>query len=583
MGCSFENENIETMTINAASSSGLLRRLVERNLITAVAAENIHDESIRKKTPIVSLLVEKSILPALTIAEAAAEDFGIPLLDLNSFDTEAIPIELIDEKLMTRHHVLVLFRHGDRLHVAVSDPSSLSALNEFKFKTGLNTHPVLVEENKLSLFIDKVLTAQAGKALFNMDDASLEDIELGSEEESPAAATASDAEDAPVVRFVNKILIDAINGGVSDIHFEPFEKMYRIRYRRDGVLYEAAQPPLALAPRITARLKVVSQLDIAERRVPQDGHFKMALSKKRSLDFRINTCPTIAGEKVVIRILDPSSAHIGIEKLGYEEKQRQLFLDAIQRPQGMVLVTGPTGSGKTVSLYTALGILNTEEVNISTIEDPVEINVPGINQVNINLKAGLDFASALRAFLRQDPDIIMVGEIRDLETAEIAIKASQTGHMVLSTLHTNGTTETLTRLMNMGVPAFNVATSVNLIVAQRLARRLCPQCKILEDVPEKSLMQMGFTEAEIAAGIKIFGPLIAGCSQCHSGYTGRVGLYEVLPISSAIGHMIMEGGSSLDILEVALKEGLQTLRRSGLNRVRDGVTSLEELNRVTKD
>ena len=573
------------MVMGSVNTNGLLQRLVARNLLTSNVADTVQDEANRKKTPVVSLLVEKQILSALAIAETAAEDFGIPLLDLNAIDPDTIPLDLIDEKLMTQNHVLVLYRHGDRLDVAVSDPSSLGSLNEFKFKTGLNTHPILVEEDKLTIWIDKILTSHASNELADMDlDTNLENIDIGNEEHEQETVSAKDAtEDAPIVRFVNKILLDAINNGVSDLHFEPFEKTYRIRYRRDGVLYEAARPPPTLAARITARLKVISQLDIAERRVPQDGHFKMALSRKRALDFRINTCPTVGGEKVVIRVLDPAAAHVGIEKLGYETKQQKLFTDAIQKPQGMVLVTGPTGSGKTVSLYTALDILNTEEVNISTIEDPVEINVPGINQVNVNLKAGLDFSTALRAFLRQDPDIIMVGEIRDLETAEIAIKAAQTGHMVLSTLHTNSAAETLTRLLNMGVPAFNVATTVSLIIAQRLGRRLCKECKVIEDIPKASLLEMGFTSADITEKTKIFGPNIQGCSQCHSGYSGRVGLYEVLPITQAIGHVIMEGGSSLDILDTALKEGLQTLRRSGLNRVLDGVTSLEEINRVTKD
>ena len=385
-----------------------------------------------------------------------------------------------------------------------------------------------------------------------------------------------------VNRFVHKVLLDELNSNVSDIHFEPYEKIYRIRYRRDGILYETASPPINLAPRITARLKVMSRLDISERRVPQDGHFKMVLSKHRSIDFRISTCPTTGGEKVVIRILDPSSAQLGIEALGYEDFQKELFMNAIHKPQGMVLVTGPTGSGKTVSLYTALGILNTAERNISTIEDPVEINLQGINQVNVNMKAGLDFSTALRSFLRQDPDIIMVGEIRDLETAEIGIKAAQTGHLVLSTLHTNSAPETLTRLLNMGVPSFNIATSVSLIIAQRLARRLCSQCKIPAEIPESSLLQQGFSKNELS-NLEIFLPNIEGCELCKNGYSGRVGLYEVLSVSSSIGRIIMEGGNSLDILHKAKEEGMITLRESGLNKVRAGITGLEEINRVTKD
>ncbi len=516
---------------------------------------------------------------SLAIAQKASEAFGIPLIDLNAFDHARIPMDLIDEKFMLQHRVVVLNKHSDRLDVALADPSSLGALNELKFKTGLNTQPILVENNKLTRLIDKLLRHHNSHALSALE-AHLAETDLDIEK-TPLLAT--DTDDAPIVRFVHKVLLEAIHSGVSDIHFEPFETSYRIRYRRDGLLYEAARPPQALAVRISARLKVIAQLDIAERRLPQDGHFKITVSPERSMDFRINTCPTIAGEKVVIRVLDPASAQMGIAELGLEEKQQELFLNAIQKPQGMVLVTGPTGSGKTVSLYTALGILNTEQVNISTIEDPVEINVAGINQVHVNLKAGLGFATALRAFLRQDPDIIMVGEIRDLETAEIAVKAAQTGHMVLSTLHTNSAAETLTRLLNMGVPAFNVASSVSLIVAQRLARRLCNECKRAVDIPEASLLQMGFSETELQLGFQIFSPHPSGCQRCHFGYTGRIGLYEVLPISAAIAHVIMQAGNSLDILRVALDEGLQTLRRSGLNRVQEGLTSLEEINRIIKD
>lgn len=513
----------------------------------------------------------ETLYPSLAAAIAASENFGLPLIDLNAYDLAQIPMDFIDEKLMRQHRMLVLHRRGERLDVAIADPSSLTALNELKFKTGLNTQPILVEENKLTRLIDKLLSHHAGTVL----EAHLDDRDI------PVESTPNESDDAPIVRFVNKILLEAIHNKVSDIHFEPFENSYRIRYRRDGVLYEAARPPQALAPRISARLKVIAQLDIAERRLPQDGHFKMALSPEKSLDFRINTCPTISGEKVVIRVLDPAATHIGIAQLGLEEKQQRLFLEHIQKPQGMVLVTGPTGSGKTVSLYTALSILNTEEVNISTIEDPVEMNITGINQVHVNIKAGLDFAAALRAFLRQDPDIIMVGEIRDLETAEITIKAAQTGHMVLSTLHTNSAAETLTRLLNMGVPAFNVATSVSLIVAQRLARRLCNECKRAIEIPEKSLLEMGFNIDELCGGFTLFSANSAGCQHCHFGYTGRIGLYELLPISNALAECIMAGGNSLGIVQIALNEGLQTLRRSGLNRVREGLTSLEEINRVT--
>ncbi len=513
----------------------------------------------------------ETLSSSLAATIVASENFGLPLIDLNAYDPAQIPMEFIDEKLMRQHCMLVLHRRGERLDVAIVDPSSLAALNDLKFKTGLNTQPILVEQNKLIRLIDKLLSHHAGTALEAHSD----------DNDSPAENSLTEGDDAPIVRFVNKILLEAIHNKVSDIHFEPFENSYRIRYRQDGVLYEAARPPQALSPRISARLKVIAQLDIAERRLPQDGHFKMALSPEKSLDFRINTCPTISGEKVVIRVLDPTSTHIGIAQLGLEEKQQRLFLEHIQKPQGMVLVTGPTGSGKTVSLYTALSILNTDAVNISTIEDPVEMNITGINQVPVNLKAGLDFATALRAFLRQDPDIIMVGEIRDLETAEITIKAAQTGHMVLSTLHTNSAAETLTRLLNMGVPAFNVATSVSLIVAQRLARRLCDECKHTIEIPEKSLLEMGFSVDKLCGNFTLFSAHSAGCQHCHFGYTGRIGLYEVLPISDALAECIMAGGNSLTILQLALKEGLQTLRHSGFNRVREGLTSLEEISRVT--
>lgn len=514
---------------------------------------------------------------SLATTLAASERFGLPLIDLHAFDLNQIPMDLIDEKWMRHHRMIVLRRSGERIAVATADATSLAPLNELKFKTGLNVVPILAEANQLTQLIEKLSSHHASSALSALE-AHLYENEIPSDK-----SNLTEGEDAPIVRFVNKILLDAIHNHVSDIHFEPFATNYRIRYRRDGVLYEAAQPPQALSARITARLKVMAQLDIAEHRLPQDGHFKMTISPEKSLDFRINTCPTIGGEKVVIRVLDPTSTQLGIAQLGLEEKQQQLFLEHIQKPQGMVLVTGPTGSGKTVSLYTALGILNTLEVNISTIEDPVEINITGINQVQVNLKAGLDFASALRAFLRQDPDIIMVGEIRDLETAEIAIKAAQTGHMVLSTLHTNSATETLTRLLNMGIPAFNVATSISLIVAQRLARRLCHYCRYPITIPKKILLDTGFSEDELPLGFEIFASKTRGCQHCHFGYTGRIGLYELLPISPSLAEIIMAGGHSLELLQMALNEGLQTLRRSGLNAVRNGLTSLEEINRVTRE
>lgn len=569
---------------DSVTLSGLARRLVVDGLLSEKVAQKALKEAEETRKSFIVHVVEKKILDSLDIAMAASQDFGLPLIDLSAFDREVMPVSIVSEKLITKHHALPLFKRSDRLYVAVSDPTNLIALNEFKFHTGINTHAILVEEAKLSKTIESVLSEQESVALGDLTDADLDELDISAgEDELGEEISASEAsEDAPIVRFVNKILLDAINSNVSDIHFEPYEKIYRIRYRRDGILYEAASPPINLSQRITARLKVMSELDISERRVPQDGHFKMKLSKSRSIDFRISTCPTTGGEKVVIRILDPASAQLGIEALGYEDFQKELFVNAIHKPQGMVLVTGPTGSGKTVSLYTALGILNTDERNISTIEDPVEINLQGINQVNVNLKAGLGFATALRSFLRQDPDIIMVGEIRDLETAEIGIKAAQTGHLVLSTLHTNSAPETLTRMVNMGVPSFNIATSVSLIIAQRLARRLCKHCKVPADVPEKSLLEQGFNPSDVG-NLELFSAEIEGCEHCKNGYSGRVGIYEVLQVTPEIGRVIMEGGNSLDILDTAKQQGMLTLRESGLNKAKAGITSLEEINRITKD
>lgn len=563
--------------------SGLARKLVEDQLITEETAVNAIENSRKRKQTFVTYLVENKLLASNIIAKTASREFGDPLFDLNALDLDLIPKDLVTEKLIRKHNALPIFKRGNRLYVAVSDPTNLQALDEFKFHTGISTEAVLVDERVLVETIEKMLAEQEASAFGNLEDTDLDSLDISSidETELPDDEDASDVDDAPIVRFVNKVLLDAINKGASDIHFEPYEKTYRVRLRQDGILTEFANPPVNLAPRLAARLKVMSRLDISERRIPQDGRFKMKLSKNRAIDFRVSTCPTLFGEKVVMRILDPSSAKLGIDALGYEPVQKERFMNAIHKPQGMVLVTGPTGSGKTVSLYTALNILNTPEVNISTAEDPVEINLAGINQVNINPKAGLLFSSTLRAFLRQDPDIIMVGEIRDLETAEIAVKAAQTGHMVLSTLHTNSAPETLTRMINMGVPAFNLATSVTLIIAQRLARRLCPNCKQVVDIPDEALKETGFSDAEISAKITIYDA--KGCDQCNQGYKGRVGLYEVMPVSEEIGRIIMAGGNALDIQDQMIKEGVNTLRRSGLNKVRDGVTSLEEVNRVTKD
>jgi type IV pilus assembly protein PilB len=570
-------------TVNPTTNlSGLALRLVRDNLLSAADAERLQAEATAAKIPFVTQLVESKKLQAAVIARVASEEFGVPLYDINTLDIESAPVKLVDEKILRRHHVLPLHKRGTRLFVAIADPTNLQALDEIKFHTGFGTEAILVEEDKLAVAIEKCLEA-ADTTLADMtSDDSLDNLEIvaGQEdkENPPGAGGEEGVNDTPIVKFVNKVLIDAVNRGASDIHIEPYEKTYRVRYRQDGVLTEVASPPLALSNRISARIKILSRLDIAERRVPQDGRIKMRISKNRAIDFRVSTLPTLWGEKVVLRILDPTSATLGVEKLGFEPDQKEAFLEAVNRPYGMVLVTGPTGSGKTVTLYTALNILNVPGTNISTAEDPVEMNVAGINQVHINEKAGLTFAGALRAFLRQDPDVIMVGEIRDLETAEISIKAAQTGHMVLSTLHTNDAPATLTRLVNMGVPPFNIASAVNLIVAQRLARRLCTNCKTPLQVPEPALLKAGFQPSEIGK-LTIYGP--AGCDLCNKGYKGRVGIYQVMPVSEATGDIIMRGGNQRDIEIQAQKEGISDLRLSGLKKVRDGVTSLEEIESVT--
>ena len=564
--------------------SGLARRLVDEGLVDADIVLKATVEARKAAIPLVSYLVQNRLVEAKAIAVSAAAEFGVPLMDLSAFDVDSIPRDLVKEKLITQHNALPLVRRGVRLFVAVSDPTNLQALDEIKFHTGVNTEPVLVEEDKLSALIEKFLHTQQEDGLGDLDGDDLTDFDMDSmtepdskEEEDIGSAT----DDTPIVRFVNKMLLDAIKIGASDIHFEPYERSYRVRFRTDGILHIASTPPPTLGTRLAARLKVMSEMDISERRIPQDGRIKMKLSKTRAIDFRVNTLPTLWGEKVVLRILDPQSAKMGIEALGFEEVQEQAFLDALHRPQGMILVTGPTGSGKTVSLYTGLNILNTAERNIATAEDPVEINLDGINQVNVNYKVGLDFSTALRSFLRQDPDVVMVGEIRDLETAEIAIKAAQTGHMVLSTLHTNSAAETLTRLRNMGVPSFNLATSVNLIIAQRLARRLCVECKQTLQVPREALEEEGFTEEDIATGFEVFEANSDGCDKCNNGYKGRVGIYEVVKITPELSRIIMEDGNSLQLAEQAKKEGFNNLRRSGLIKVMQGVTSLAETNRVT--
>ncbi len=560
--------------------SGLARRLVRDGLVTEADAEKAIEAAARERVPLVTYLVEQKLAGPPEIATAASHEFGVPLVDLAALEIDPQVVRLVEEKLIRSHHALPLFKRGNRLYVAVADPTNLTALDEIKFHVGINTDAVLVEEHKLAKAIDLAVEAH-DNSMEGLDDAALEELDISAEDEDAGPdVKASDVEDAPVVRFVNKVLLDAIKKGASDIHFEPYEKTYRVRLRLDGLLTEVANPPTSLAGKLAARLKVMSRLDISERRVPQDGRMKLTLSKNRAIDFRVSTCPTLFGEKLVLRILDPSSAKLGIEALGYEDDQRQLYEEALAKPYGMILVTGPTGSGKTVSLYTGLNILNTPERNISTAEDPAEINLPGVNQVNVNPKVGLTFASALKAFLRQDPDIVMVGEIRDLETAEIAIKAAQTGHLVLSTLHTNDAPQTLGRLVNIGVAPYNIASAVSLIIAQRLARRLCPKCKAPEDVPRAALLEEGFREEELD-DLTVYRAV--GCEECNQGYKGRTGIYQVMPVSDAMGRIIMSGGNAIDLADQAKSEGIADLRESGLKKVKAGITSLEEVNRVTKD
>jgi len=564
---------------------GLPQRLVQDGVVEEAAMLEALNASREKKTSVVTQLVTSGAANARDIAIAASNEFGVPLFDLDSVNTDPDVVKLVTDKLMAKHRVLPVFRRGKRLFLAVADPTNLHAIDEIKFATGLGVEAVVVEDDKLQKAVDKAIEqadAQMPNLVGDDEGVDLEGLEVtGGEDQLDDKVANADVDDAPIVRFVNKLMLDAIRRGASDIHFEPYEKEYRVRFRMDGVLKEIAKPPVQLSGKLSARLKVMSRLDIAERRVPQDGRIKMKLSKNRSIDFRVSTCPTLFGEKIVLRILDASQAMLGIDALGYEPFQKDLYMKNLARPQGMILVTGPTGSGKTVSLYTGLNILNKEDTNISTAEDPSEINLPGVNQVNVNAKVGLTFAAAMRAFLRQDPDVIMVGEIRDLETAEIAIKAAQTGHLVLSTLHTNDAPQTLTRLVDMGVKPYAIATSVSLIIAQRLARKLCSHCKQPMDIPKEALLKEGFSEADVAAGIKLFSP--KGCQSCTDGYKGRVGIYQVLPITDAIARIILAGGSAVEISDEAAREGVWDLRRAGLEKVRSGLTSLEEVNSVTTE
>jgi type IV pilus assembly protein PilB len=564
--------------------SGLAGRLVAESLITAQQAVEAQKEASLERMHFVQVLVERKKVDGQRVAEVASQEFGVPLFDLRALNTEAMPVGLVEPGLVSKHHALPLFRRGNRLFIAVSDPTNLAALDEIKFHTGINTDAILVEESALGNALLKWGEAQESLAdgLEGLDSSDLDGVDFAAEGDGRDTDEGNDAiDETPIVRFINKVLIDAIKQGASDIHFEPYEKTYRVRFRTDGILQVVVRPPRNLAPRLAARLKVMSQMDISERRLPQDGRIQMKLSRNRAIDFRVNTLPTLYGEKIVLRILDPTSAQMGIDALGYEPAQKEMYLKVLNQPQGMILVTGPTGSGKTVSLYTGLNILNTHERNISTAEDPVEINLEGVNQVHVNAKVGLNFAEALRSFLRQDPDVIMVGEIRDLETAEIAIKAAQTGHLVLSTLHTNSASETITRLLNMGVPAFNVASSVNLIIAQRLARRLCKLCREpADDIPRSTLLEQGFTEDMLQDATVM---RAVGCDACNNGYKGRVGIYEVVKITPSIARIIMEEGNSLQIGAQARAEGFHDLRMAALKKVAEGMTSLEEANRITVD
>ncbi|MCG7222673.1 type IV-A pilus assembly ATPase PilB [Acinetobacter sp. AG3] len=560
--------------------SGYIRRLVDEGFLSAQQMKDALSNAQKNKVSIVAYLSEKLNISPLIIAEMISQEFGEPIFDLDSFNPDMLPKELIDSNLVSKHKVIPLLQRGNILYVATSDPTNIEALDAIRFNCGLNIEPIIVEHHKLEKYLEKHFTVEES---FNFGDEDFDVDIIATDDNEPTNIDEDTAEDeAPIVKYINKLLVDAIRMGASDLHFEPYEKSYRVRYRVDGVLRTITNPPLQLASRLASRLKVMSRMDISEKRVPQDGRIKLKLSKTKAIDFRVNSLPTLFGEKLVLRILDPSSAMLGIDALGYEEKQKALFMEALEKPQGMLLITGPTGSGKTVSLYTGLNILNTESSNISTAEDPVEINLEGINQVNVNLKAGLSFSVALKSFLRQDPDIIMVGEIRDLETAEIAIKAAQTGHMVMSTLHTNSAPETLTRLRNMGVPSFNIATSVNLVIAQRLARRLCNHCKAPVEIPRQSLLEMGFTEQDLSnPDLQIFQPV--GCSECREGYKGRVGIYEVMKVTPEISKIIMEDGNALQIAAASEKLGFDNLRRSGLIKVINGLTSLQEINRVTSE
>ena len=570
-------------TANLAGITGIARRLVLDGALDEATAREALDKATAERKQVANYLREQKLVTAAQMAAANSIEFGMPVFDPSAMDANQSAIKLISEELLGKHQVLPLFKRGNKLFVGLSDPTNSHALDEVKFHTNLVVEPILIDEDSIRRTLELWQQSQDtfGDTLGDSDGLDNLDIEAGGEDDARDTGVEGKGDDTPVVKFVNKVLIDAIRRGASDIHFEPYENDYRVRLRIDGLLKQTAKMPIKLNQRITARLKVMAQLDIAEKRVPQDGRIKLNLSKTKQIDFRVSTLPTLFGEKVVLRILDGSAARLGIEKLGYEAEQQKLFLEAIHKPYGMVLVTGPTGSGKTVSLYTALGILNDETRNISTAEDPVEIRLPGVNQVQQNEKRGMTFAAALRSFLRQDPDIIMVGEIRDLETAEIAIKAAQTGHMVLSTLHTNDAPQTIARLMNMGIAPYNITSSVTLVIAQRLARRLCGKCRRAMDLPDHALLAEGFTEAEIAEGFTVYEAV--GCDECTGGYKGRTGVYQVMPMTDEIATIILQGGNAIEIAKAAQVSGVRDLRQSALQKVRNGITTLAEINRVTKD
>lgn len=566
-----------------ANLTGLCRAMVTQGLLSQEEGESLQNQSRGSGETFIASLLRTRRFRADQIAAFASVTFGLPLFNLDALDPGVIPKGAVDPKLLTKHRVLPITLRGNRLFVAISDPSNLKALDDIKFQTSLATEPIVVEDDKLGRWLESHGEATEDSILKTIETEDL-NLEFSDDEAQNAADTAAamDIDDAPVVKYLQKMLLDAINSGASDIHFEPYEKSYRIRYRMDGILYEVAQPPLAIKDKIASRIKVISKLDISEKRIPQDGRMKLVLSRSKSVDFRVSTLPTIYGEKIVMRILDSTSATMGIEKLGYEPDQLKLLVDAVQRPYGMVLVTGPTGSGKTVSLYACLNILNKPDVNIATVEDPVEIQLAGINQVNVNEKAGLSFAAAMKAFLRQDPDIIMVGEIRDHETGDIAIKAAQTGHMVLSTLHTNDAPATLTRLINMGIPSYNVAASVQLITAQRLGRRLCSNCKKPIEIPPEALLAAGYSEADLDGSWQPYGAV--GCDTCkQTGYKGRIGIYQVMPVSEEINRIILKNGTAVDIAEQAKRDGVLNLREAGLLKVKQGQTTLEEVLAVTNE